>query len=207
MLSTTPSMSSTRRLSPGAKGLSSAIDSEASRSPRMVCTASAIAMPPTPRPATSAVMLTPRLSRAISAATEKMTRRVTNSTMPSEPRAVMSPAAIARCCWRSRPKRTALTPQIATWVQATSTITTSKARSIGAGSASWRSARYRATIQRNRRLVRVISSSSRSTPPGASTPSKRTRCDSTKRRESGSTVKVNRNTASAQAQVRTAFPK
>ncbi len=53
MCSTVPSMSSMRRLSPMTKGLSSAMDMEPNRSPRMVCTASAMAMPPTPRPATS----------------------------------------------------------------------------------------------------------------------------------------------------------
>ena len=58
--STVPFSSPITMNSPTRKGLSSAIESDAKRSPRTFCTASAIAMPPTPSPATSGMILTPR---------------------------------------------------------------------------------------------------------------------------------------------------
>jgi len=53
------------RKSPTLNGLSSAMDSDASKSPSTFCTASAMAMPPMPRPAISVVMLMPRLASSI----------------------------------------------------------------------------------------------------------------------------------------------
>ena len=52
--------------SPGTKGLSSKMETDAKTSPRMFWVASATATPPTPSPVTRAVMLIPRLSSATS---------------------------------------------------------------------------------------------------------------------------------------------
>ena len=78
--------------SPTTKGLSTMIDSEAKRSPRMFCTASATAMPPTPRPATSAVTSTPRLSSATSSTIDHSRMRAIRF---SAPRLVAAAALLA----------------------------------------------------------------------------------------------------------------
>ena len=70
--------------SPTANGLSNAMEREARRSPSTVCTASATAMPPTPRPVTSAVMFTPRLSRATSSTSVQIVSLTTKWTTVSE---------------------------------------------------------------------------------------------------------------------------
>ena len=64
--STVPLSSPTTTKSPGRNGLSNMMAREAKRSPRMLWTARAIAMPPTPRPAISAVTSTPKLARTSS---------------------------------------------------------------------------------------------------------------------------------------------
>ncbi|MNP27737.1 hypothetical protein D3C76_1206640 [compost metagenome] len=61
--------------SPTSNGLSTAMDNEANRSPRMFCTASATAIPPTPRLATKAVMFTPRLESIASSTTDHNSTR------------------------------------------------------------------------------------------------------------------------------------
>ena len=85
MRSTVPVKVSIVRLSPTTNGLSSAIDSEANRSPSTFCSASATATPPTPRPASSAVMLTPRFSSATRISSDQISMRATKLMMSSEP--------------------------------------------------------------------------------------------------------------------------
>ena len=77
-------------------GRSSVIDSEANRSPSTFCTARATAMPPIPRPATSAVMSTPRLSSVSSNTSAQMTTFTMNPMMPSDPTAARSVVMLRR---------------------------------------------------------------------------------------------------------------
>ena len=73
--------------SPISKGRSRTIESEENRSLRMFWVASAMAMPPTPRPATSAVMSMPRLSSEISRTSDQTAMRAG---------AAMTPMVVAR---------------------------------------------------------------------------------------------------------------
>lgn len=66
---TVPDTLPTTMKSPTSKGLSTAMASEANRSPKMFCTASATAIPPTPRLAMKAVMFTPTLDKMASSTT------------------------------------------------------------------------------------------------------------------------------------------
>ncbi len=66
MCSIVPAISLNTTKSPCSNGLSKPIDNEASTSLSTVCTASAMAIPPTPRLATSAVILMPMLERMAS---------------------------------------------------------------------------------------------------------------------------------------------
>jgi hypothetical protein len=97
-------------VSPTTNGLSRAIASDASRSPSVVCTASATATPATPRPVTSAVMLTPTASRARSTTSTPMATRITTPSRLS----VASDALSCSTRWRvvrTSQKATAPHPQ------------------------------------------------------------------------------------------------
>ena len=78
MCSTVPEEASTARKSPSPKGLSRAMETEASRSASTLCTASASAMPPMPSPASSGSIFTPRLPSAMSSASPQITREAAN---------------------------------------------------------------------------------------------------------------------------------
>ena len=69
IICTVPATLPTTTKSPTWNGLSTAMDSDANKSPRMFCTARATAMPPTPRLAMKAVMFTPRFDRMASSTT------------------------------------------------------------------------------------------------------------------------------------------
>ena len=97
MYSTVPSCSPTMMKSPITNGLSMAMDSEAKMSPRMFCTASATAMPPMPRLATSVVMLNPRLSRIIS---RRTAHSATRAMKPSTDTVVALAASVSLCRFR-----------------------------------------------------------------------------------------------------------
>jgi hypothetical protein len=88
--STVPLKSSTVMASPTTNGRSSVMDSDASRSPNTFCTASATAIPPMPRPATSVVMLTPRLSSVSSSTSAQISARAMKEMMLMVPAAARS---------------------------------------------------------------------------------------------------------------------
>ena len=67
------------------KGLSSAIDIEASTSPSTLCTASATATPPMPRPVSSGLICTPRLSSASRKAIVQIVSPAMKTMMSMEP--------------------------------------------------------------------------------------------------------------------------
>ncbi|MNI80245.1 hypothetical protein D3C73_1367620 [compost metagenome] len=73
--STVPATSLNTTKSPISKGLSKPMESEAKTSLRMVWIASAMAIPPTPRLATSAVILTPTFARIDNSITDQTTAR------------------------------------------------------------------------------------------------------------------------------------
>ena len=71
-----PATSPNTTKSPISKGLSTPIDRDAKTSLSNVCTAKAMAIPPTPRLATIAVISTPRLDRIESSIMVQMTIRI-----------------------------------------------------------------------------------------------------------------------------------
>ena len=87
------------------------MDSEANTSLSSVCTARAMAMPPTPRLATSAVMLTPRLARIDSSMMVHTTRR----TMMPISVVVTGLRALPLRVRPSTHRRTAMSAHRATW--------------------------------------------------------------------------------------------
>ena len=109
------------------------MDMDASRSPSTVCTASATAMPPMPRPASSGLIWTPRLSSASRNAIAQIASPATNTMMSMELASVGSePAAFARAACRSRSAPPPW-PTGPTWNQKVSTMTMLTTRSMRGG--------------------------------------------------------------------------
>ena len=80
MRSTVPTVWSNWMMSPRRNGLSNSIDSAANKSEKMPWAARPMAIPPMPSPATSAVTLTPRLSRTTTIATANSATLISSRT-------------------------------------------------------------------------------------------------------------------------------
>ena len=111
MYSTVPAKSSTCSESPRTNGRSSVIDSDANRSPRMFCAASATAMPPMPRPASSGLIWMPRLPSVSSSTNDQIVNRAMKPMMPSEPAAARSTVSVLRCLRSSAASTRSRRPQ------------------------------------------------------------------------------------------------
>ncbi len=104
---TVPAIDSKTMKSPISNGLSSPIASDANRSLRMLCTASATATPPTPRLATKVVTLIPTLARIASSSTDHSTKRSTHAIID-----VMTGLRVAWSCAASFSRVHSLTPRL-----------------------------------------------------------------------------------------------
>ena len=173
----------------------------------MVCTASAMAMPPMPRPATSAVMLIPRLSSASSPASPNNTTRTTNISTLIEPLWRWAPSAES-LAWRLRSRNSiAATPQTAACIHATTTMIPVEILSTRSGRSSTRSPAYSAATKIQRGRVRVMSNNTSSTQGGRISAGTFPTLAITSRRIVGSSTITAVNAAPANAQVRTGLPK
>ena len=196
-----------RSESPSSKGLSRVIDSEARRSPRTVCTASAMAIPPMPRPATSAVMLIPRLSSASRIASPNSTTRAANISTLIEPLWRWAPSAESLACRLCSRNSIIATPQTAACSHATTMMTPVEILSTRSGRSSTRSPAYSAATKIQSGRVRVMSSNTSSTQGGRASAETRRALAITSRRIVGSSTITAVNAATANAQVRTGLPK
>ena len=158
MYSTVPTKSSTCSVSPRTNGRSSVIDSDANRSPRMFCAASATAMPPMPRPASSGSISMPRLLSVSSSTNDQIVIRAMNAMMPSVPAAARSAASVLRCL-RSSAASTAVVAHSPICQKLATVNTVSSTRAALGGSSSVCSPRNTEAISRNQTVVRLATCS------------------------------------------------
>ncbi len=206
MCSTVPFSSPITRKSPTLNGLSSAIDSEASRSPSTFCTARAMAMPPTPRPAISAVMSMPRLASSSRKARTQIAVTPTNLRMlrDAEP-SLASRASSSRRC--STKNRTVAVPHMATCSHTKNSSTPVMYLSAFSGTSSQRSARKLATTIRKIRVVRFSSAMTSSSGAADLSGDSFLRRPVTKRFTMGSTVNHSANCRAALIQAARSLPR
>ena len=154
MYSTVPTKSSTCSVSPRTNGRSSVIDSDANRSPRMFCAASATAMPPMPRPASSGWIWMPRLLSVSSSTNDQIVIRAMKPMMPSEPAAARSTANVLRCL-RSSAASTAVVAHSPICQKLATVNTVSSTRAALGGSCTVCRPRNTEAISRNQTVVRA----------------------------------------------------
>src|SRR5688572_2017388 len=202
--STVPCTLSTVMKSPTTNGLSSTIASAAKRSPRMFCTASAMAIPPIPRPVMSAVTSTPNAPSAITSSTIQSVKRAAYPTACTVARVPLS-ASPARRRYCSTAKPISPVPQRPACSRTTTTIRSWMTPRAWSVSTRTREAAYRATAKRKyarvRRTRSTPMSSTRVAERAASTPSRRTRT----RRSNARTTNTPPSSASAISHWRSEF--